>query len=171
MVHAVQLHRRHQHVLVAHLPTPRIHDQPVGVKLARRPKFARPEMRSALMLYLCETDREFVLSRGHAFSPVPDEFAKWADEVAVEKDVIADAFEAAHEIDPHSTEEVPAREILMQGCAKNTELKINDQMLGGFMKRKFIDTKDISVRKKKTKHAMVWTGLKRRTDCSTYDWL
>ena len=112
-----------------------------------------------------ETDREFVLSRGHAFSPVPDEFAKWADEVAVEKDVIADAFEAAHAIDPHSTEEVPAREILMQVRAKNTELKINDQMLGGFMKRKFIDTKDISVRKKRTMHAMVWTG----SDCSTYD--
>jgi hypothetical protein len=132
--------------------------QPVDKDL--KAKFTLPEMRSALMLYFCEEYRTFVLSGCSTFAPVPAEFAKWKDEVSLEKDLISEAFYAAYEIDALSTHPVPTREILMQVRSMNPELKINAEAIGGFMKREFIDTKHAFVLKKRTKHSMVWTGLK-----------
>jgi hypothetical protein len=55
--------------------------QPVDKDL--KAKFAQPEMRSALMLYFCEEYRTFVLSGCSTLAPVPADFSKWKDEVAV----------------------------------------------------------------------------------------
>jgi hypothetical protein len=76
-------------------------------------KFATPKMRSALMLYSCEEYRSHVLGGRATFEPVPAEFAKWKDEVVVEKDLISEAFYAAYELDEHATEPVRTKDILL----------------------------------------------------------
>ncbi|KAG8463979.1 hypothetical protein KFE25_000147 [Diacronema lutheri] len=126
-------------------------------------KFGTPQMRSALMLYLCEEYRAHVLSDRATFEPVPAEFAKWKDEVVVEKDLICEAFYSAYEPDEHATEPVRTRDLMMHVRGANPELKLNEQALGGFLKREFTDAKHPYVTKKKAHGVMVWVGLKLKS--------
>jgi hypothetical protein len=128
-------------------------------------KLATPQMRSALMLHLCEEYRAHVLSCRSTFELVPAEFAKWKDEVTVERDLIAEAFYSAYELDEHAAEPVRTRDILVHVRGANPELKPNEQALGGFLKREFTDVKHPFVIKKRTARSMVWLGLKLKSAC------
>jgi hypothetical protein len=71
--------------------------QPVDREL--KAKFAVPEIRSAVMLYMCEEYRTHVLSGRSAFAAVPTDFAKWKDAIIVEKGLIAEVFYDVFEAD------------------------------------------------------------------------
>jgi len=148
--------------------------QPIDREL--KAKFAVPEIRSALMLLMCEEYRKHILSDRSTFVPVPADFAKWKDEITVEKDLLAEAFYDVFEADASATRQIKTCEILAAVRNKNYALKdkLNEQALGGFLKREFIDTKHPFVQKKKTNGIMVWVGLMLKQmdvtmpDCTYY---
>jgi hypothetical protein len=59
---------------------------------------------------------------------------------------------------------IKTRDIVAAVRNKNYELKgkINEQSMGGLLKREFTDRKHAFVMKKKTKQWMVWVGLKQK---------
>jgi hypothetical protein len=123
-------------------------------------KLSRPGARSALMHILCEQYTELKAQGAVAFAPVPEEFAKWKDEMPRVEDQLREAFNCAYVIDAAASEPVRAKDILVAFRAANHELKINCHSLGAWMKRTFVDTKHKTVKKKHTEQGATWTGLR-----------
>jgi hypothetical protein len=127
-------------------------------------KLSTPGARSALMHILCEQYSELVAQGAAAFAPVPEEFAKWKDEMPRVEDQLKEAFNCAYAIHAAVSEPVLAVR------AANPELKINCQSLGAWMKRAFVDAKHEAAMSQEEAHRARCHLDRTEDDCSSRPW-